>query len=347
MGYRNYKEAALDLGVGYDWLRRAVTRGIGWTRGENPDLGKLAQYFGVPKDAFWEDSPDRFEMAVLANAKPDHIAHCVTLEGVLRHYGSHRPDLLKRCLDVITHYKEKIAEPSSASPEDYYCFVEARTTDFVRLWERGASISDKAVEERLSRLRLLPKREILEEVVKARINEERRQDRLRSFRYEESWDRAKSEIVNMTVCVLSEFIQQERELNDQERAALVALAERYAQRLREGEFAPTPEIETARSKLPTRSRRRRVVPPHPFRSESTQLPSESRSTGDIRLPVEPKIPGDSSPKANAAKSGKLTPETLAVPGVREVAVPFEQGSPDDSSINLQHVLIKWTGSKRR
>lgn len=123
LGYPNLKVASAELKVGYDWLRRAVTKGVGYARDGNTSLDKLASFFGISKEHLWGDPPDQFQRAVLAKAKPDHVKHSVTLEAVLRHYGKHRPDLLAKCVDVINHYRDKLDHPNIPDPEDCYCIV--------------------------------------------------------------------------------------------------------------------------------------------------------------------------------------------------------------------------------
>lgn len=131
MGYRNIKEAAAGLGVGYAWLRRAVTRGVERTRRDNQALDRLSQFFDVPKDSFWGDQNDTFRKSVLRIAQPDHVGHSVTLEVVLRHYRNHRPKLLVQCLDVISHYKVRLEDPSIESPEKRFCIIEAGAKDVI------------------------------------------------------------------------------------------------------------------------------------------------------------------------------------------------------------------------
>jgi DNA adenine methylase len=312
MGFRTYKEAACALGVGYDWLRRAVTRGIGWTRGKNPDLEKLASYFDVPKDVFWKDSDDRLRLAVIAKAKPDYVTHCVTVEAVLRHYGQHRPNLLQRCLDVIAHYQQKIIDPGIESPEDRYCFVEASITKSTLSGGTKLDWVDAAVQERLSRLRLLPKREVLEEVVEARIDQERRHERLSRFRNPESWQSAKAEIVNMLVHIFSEATKDDGAVDDQTRAALTAVAEQFVQRLWEGEFAP--EKAATKSSKTTVTMNSRIVVSRPKTAHRDAV------NPIIRRQVH-------------AEQSRLASD--------------DHVETDEPSTSSQHALIKWTGSKRR
>lgn len=235
LGYRNLKVAAEELGVGYDWLRRAVTQGVSFNRGDKTPLDDLANFFGVSKDDLWGDPPDHFQKAVLAKAKPDHVKHSVTLEAVLRHYGLHRPALLAKCVDVINHYRDKLANPNIPDPEHRYCIVEASATEPPSPRRSSLDDIDRAVEERLSQVRRLPKREILEAVVRARIEREQRHDRLSRFRGPASWEATRAEIVAMLVHLLTE----ERGVGSEaDEAALTALAQRYAQRLWDGEFTP-------------------------------------------------------------------------------------------------------------
>lgn len=236
MGCRNLKVAHQEFGVGYDWLRRAVTKGVGFARDGNKSLDILASFFGVPKEELWGDPPDRFRKAVLAKAKPDHVAHSVTLEAVLRHYGRHRPPLLARCLDVINHYREKIDHPDIPDPEHRYCIVEASATEPPSPRRSHPDDIDRAVEDRLSQVRRLPKRETLEAVVRARIEREQRHDRLSRFRSSLDWEANRAEIVGMLVHLLMvESVGSEEDL-----AALTALAQRYAQRLWDGDFKSSP-----------------------------------------------------------------------------------------------------------
>ncbi|MDX2039573.1 MAG: hypothetical protein SFX72_23240 [Isosphaeraceae bacterium] len=235
MGYRNLKVAAEELGVGYDWLRRAVTQGVSFNRGDKTPLDDLAKFFGVSKDDLWGDPSDRFRKAVLVKAKPDHVKHSVTLEAVLRHYGMDRPALLAKCVDVINHYRDKLANPSIPDPKDRYCLVEASATE--PIWPRSTNPEaiDQAVENRLSQIRRLPKREVLEAVVRARIEREQRHDRLSRYRDLANWEATRAEIVAMLVHLLME----ERGVGSEaDAAALTALAQRYAQRLWDGEFTP-------------------------------------------------------------------------------------------------------------
>jgi hypothetical protein len=244
MGFGSLKEAAGELGVGYDWLRRAVTQGVIRTRKDNPAVTNLADFFGVKKDVLWDEPGEAFRMAVLAKAKPDYLAHCLTLEAVLRHYGYHRPDLLSRCLDVIRHYKEKIDHPAMDSPEDRYCVIEASATGESLPRRSEKDWMDSAVEERLSRARLLPKRQILEEVVQARIERQlQRQKSLSQFDDRKSWESAKTEIVSMLVHLFLDAIQADGTLavDDELRAKLAVVAEGYAKKLWDGEYAPGKE----------------------------------------------------------------------------------------------------------
>jgi hypothetical protein len=236
MGYRNLRVAATELGVRYDWLRRAVTQGVGYARDGNTALDDLARFFGVPKKALWGDPPDQFQRAVLAKAKPDHVKHSVTLEAVLRHHEKERPALLAKCLDVINHYRDKIDHPNIPDPKFHYCIVEASATELI--WPRrpNPEAIDQAVEDRLSQVRRLPKREILEAIVQARIEREQRHDRLSRYRHPASWEATRAEIVAMLVHLLAE--ERGDVGSDEDLAALTALAHRYVQRLWDGEFAP-------------------------------------------------------------------------------------------------------------
>lgn len=253
MGFGSYREAADAFEVGYEWLRRAVTRGVAWTRGNNPALSNLAKFFGVYQVDLWEESGERFRMAVLAKANPDYLAHCLKLEEVLRHFGKNRPLLLCRCLEIIDCFKQKIDSPGMVNPEHYFIIVEAADLGESRIQGLSTDWTDVAVEKRLSQLRLLPKREILEELVQARIDRLKRKQNLLNFHSEANWEYggAKREIVQMLIKIFRDTCQEDNPaIDDETTAKLAALAEGYAQKLWDGEFAPSkPAAEDWRSKF--------------------------------------------------------------------------------------------------
>jgi hypothetical protein len=234
------REAATAFKVGYDWLRRAVTQGVPGTR-TGSCITKLAAYFDVPTNSLWEESGEQFRMAVLAKANPDYYARFLTLEAVLRHYGNNRPSLLRKCLDVIDLYRQKIDSPSTVNPEHYFIIVEAPELGESRIYRPSTDWQDEAVAKRLSQLRLLPKREILEEVVQARIARFKRQQNLLNFHSEAVWEHggAKQEIVLMLIQILIDIYQEDNPtVDDETMAKLTVWAEGYAQKLWDGEYAP-------------------------------------------------------------------------------------------------------------
>jgi len=250
MDFGSFREAAEAFDVGYDWLRRAVTQGVAWTRKDNPAVTKLATFFGVRQEEIWEEPGEVFRMAVLAKAKPDYYARCLTLEAVLRHYGKNRPSLLDTCLDVIEHYKQKIDRPDMESPDHCYIIVEAADFGASRIQGSSSDWIDVAVEKRLSQLRLLPKREILEEVVQARIARLKRQESLNFFSSPEYWEHlAKPKIVQMLMHVFMDALQDDggAAVDDETMTKLAVVAEGYAQKLWDGEYRPSKDAASQKS----------------------------------------------------------------------------------------------------
>ncbi len=245
MDFGSLREAAEAIGVSYVWLRRAVTQGVAWTRKDNPSVDKLAGFFEVHSYVLWEDSDEHFRKAVIAKANPDYITHCLMLEGVLRHYRQARPNLLAKCLALIDAYARHVADPGEYG-DPYNRFLVVENLDVGRRFDHDTtSWIDYAVDRRLNELRMLPRAQILEEAVAARVRLLQLRTSLVVVTSDHEWKYfLKKALVAMMIGLMTDVLQQEGELSakDERKAKLLHLAEEYARRLWDGEFGPYRKI---------------------------------------------------------------------------------------------------------
>ena len=156
-----------------------------------------------------------------------------------------------RCLDVIKEYEQYIKRPDMGIPGTNYLMVEANTLG--ESWAPRSSKDwyDLAVEKRLSQLRLLPKREILEEAVQARIAGLQRQEKLGCFHLSPLyWEHvAKPEIVQMLIHIFMDALQDDGNaaVDNETMTKLAVVAEGYAQKLWDGEYKPSKDAASQKS----------------------------------------------------------------------------------------------------
>ncbi len=183
-------------------------------------------------------------MAVLKKSNPDYTEHCLVFEEVLRHYWRWRPPLLDQCIKIFHQFRLNIDDPTNDDPRWSFTIVEKaglNAGDSLRSAELAIreSYLRAEFERRLIQMRLLPKTEVLEQVIRERIATLERQKHLNHLHSNHSWEvgGAKREIIRMLECIFSEALQSDAEtLSEEKMKQVTAVAESFAKKLWDGEY---------------------------------------------------------------------------------------------------------------
>jgi DNA adenine methylase len=102
------KQAEVDE----DWLRRAATQGILWTkRPGKKAVEKLEKFLGCPPNTLWESDGQKFREGV--THKHLRVRDPVTdFEVVYRHYETNPPPILNKLIEIIADLRRGIDDPS-------------------------------------------------------------------------------------------------------------------------------------------------------------------------------------------------------------------------------------------
>jgi hypothetical protein len=138
----------------------------------------------------------------------------------------------------------KLDDPNNDDPRWMFTIVEkAELKPGDTLWSAQLAIRESHLraefEKRLIQMRLLPRPEVLEQVIRERFVTLERQKHLERLHSDFSWTwgGARREVVKMLECIFFEALQSDGDtLSDDKRKGVTAVAESFAKKLWDGEY---------------------------------------------------------------------------------------------------------------